>query len=78
MKDNLTTILEAFANNPDVSNKFDSAPLFKDVIDNTPNIGSRFDSAPLFNNIFTNMPELENFRLTFNLFYRQLYNLYFL
>lgn len=73
MKDNLTTILEAFANNPDVSNKFDSAPLFKDVIDNTANIGSSFDSAPLFNNIFTNMPELENFRLTFNLFYRQLY-----
>ena len=53
MKDNLTHILEAFENNPSLSN--------------------RFDSAPLFNNVFTNMPELENFRLTFNLFYRQLY-----
>jgi hypothetical protein len=73
MKDNLTHILEAFENNPSLSNRFDSAPLFKDVIDNIPNIGSRFDSAPLFNDIFTNMPELENFRLTFNLLYRQLY-----
>ena len=53
MKDNLTHILEAFENNPSLSN--------------------RFDSAPLFNNVFTNMPELKNFRLSFNLIYRQLY-----
>lgn len=53
MKDNLTHILEAFENNPSLSD--------------------RFDSAPLFNDVFTNMPELKNFRLTFNLFYRQLY-----
>ena len=73
MKDNLTHILEAFDNTPSLSKTFDSAPLFKDVIDTTPNIGSRFHSAPLFNNIFTNMPEFENFRLSFNLIYRQLY-----
>jgi hypothetical protein len=73
MKDNLTHILEAFDNTPSLSKTFDSAPLFKDVIDNIPNIGSRFHSAPLFNNIFTNMPEFENFRLSFNLIYRQLY-----